>query len=67
MPKNESITLRCCEGKTAISPMPKKLSLAMSYVPFQCYKTTYSNEEALANGTLFPDLDKQFLGGADDD
>lgn len=39
-----------------ISVMPKKLSLAMAYVPFQQWSSTSSHEEALESGTLFPDL-----------
>lgn len=36
------------------------LALAMAYVPMQCLKNAYSLEEALAAGTLFPELDKPF-------
>ena len=58
MSDNEPMTIRCCEHSEGMSPLPKKLSLAMSYISFQCYKKTYSSEDALQNGTLFPDLDK---------
>lgn len=37
-------------------------SLAMAYVPFQKWIETYDPETALVRGTLFPDLDKPFLG-----
>lgn len=40
-----------------------KLPLAMSYVPFQKWQTTYSLEKALKRGTLFPELDLPFKGG----
>ena len=40
----------------------KNLPLAMAYVPFQKIEGTYNQEEALKAGTLFPNLDKPFLG-----
>ena len=40
----------------------RNLPLAMAYVPFQSIEGTYSGEEALKAGTLFPNLDKPFLG-----
>jgi hypothetical protein len=40
----------------------KNLPLTMAYVPFQSIEGTYSNDEALKMGTLFPNLDKPFLG-----
>lgn len=41
------------------------LPLAMSYVPFQKWTTTYPLEKALMRGTIFPDLDLPFKGGMD--
>lgn len=48
-------------------PMPKSrfasdLPLAMAYVPFQTWKTPYDVETALSRGTIFPSLDKPFIG-----
>ncbi len=40
----------------------KNLPLAMAYVPMQKYRDSYTYEEALKAGTLFPELDKPFLG-----
>ena len=40
----------------------QNLALAMAYVPMQCLKNAYCLEEALRNGTLFPELDKPFTG-----
>mgnify|MGYP002525802375 CR=1 FL=1 len=37
--------------------------LAMAYVPLQTLTTVYTDEDALSQGTLFPDLDKPFLKG----
>jgi hypothetical protein len=46
------------------SPLPEHPVVTMAYVPFQQYQPTnlYSAEEGLAQGTLFPDLDKPFSG-----
>ena len=46
-----------------IPSLPKRTSEAMAYVPFQQYGATYQPEQALDNGTLFPDLNKPFAGG----
>lgn len=43
--------------------LPSDTVLAMAYVPFQTELVTYTSEEALRNGTLFPELDKKFYGG----
>ena len=40
----------------------KHLVPAMAYVPYQQYKTIYSAEKGLENCTIFPELDKPFLG-----
>lgn len=42
--------------------MLKNLPLTMAYVPFQEIEGTYNQDDALKNGTLFPNLDKPFLG-----
>ncbi len=39
------------------------LPIAMSYVPFQQWKETYSLDKGLARGTIFPELDLPFKGG----
>ncbi len=36
--------------------------LAMAYVPMQDYGLLYDQADALDAGTLYPDLDKPFLG-----
>ena len=38
------------------------VSLAMAYVPWQIWNTTYDLDKALQVGTLFPCLDKPFMG-----
>lgn len=41
---------------------PALLSLAMGYVPFQAWETPYEVDVALQRGTIFPSLDKPFIG-----
>lgn len=36
--------------------------LAMAYVPWQQFNETYEPAKALKTGTIFPELDKPFLG-----
>ena len=43
--------------------LPEDTVVAMAYVPFQTEIVIYTSEEALCNGTLFPELDKKFYGG----
>ena len=45
------------------STFPAKVSLAMAYVPYQRFEKLYSEEKALARGTLFEELDLPFYGG----
>lgn len=46
------------------SPLPKQYSVAMAYIPYQNNTKTYDDMKALERGTLFPVLDKPFMGGA---
>ncbi len=41
---------------------PALLSLAMAFVPYQTWEKAYEPDVALERGTLFPALDKPFLG-----
>lgn len=41
---------------------PKLLSLSMGFVPYQSWEKTYAADVALSRGTIFPSLDKPFLG-----
>ena len=52
---------KCVEMKQT-TPLPAVTVEAMAYVPYQQYKTIYSAEKGLENGTIFPELDKPFLG-----
>lgn len=41
---------------------PRLLSLAMAFVPYQSFETPYEPALAFSRGTIFPSLDKPFLG-----
>lgn len=43
-----------------IQPIPKKVSEAMAYVPYQNASELYSPEQAIMMGTLFPELNFPF-------
>lgn len=51
-----------CSCPIAEGALPEMLSLAMAYVPFQQWETPYEEDVALSRGTVFPCLDKPFLG-----
>jgi len=38
------------------------MTVAMLYVPVQVWETPYDAETGLARGTIFPSLDKPFVG-----
>lgn len=72
-PQNENATPRerfdrsssqeaffCGRDDLFASPLP----LAMAYVPWQTDGETYSYETGLKKGTVFPCLNKPFLGAA---
>ena len=42
--------------------LPKDASVTMAYIPLQTELEAYSDEQALTNGTLFPQLNKPFKG-----
>ena len=46
------------------SPLPETVATTMAYIPFQTDTTQYTPETALRYGTLFPNLNKPFTGGA---
>lgn len=37
--------------------------LAMAYIPVQRFNTLFEIEEGFARGTVFPELEKPFMGG----
>ncbi|MBR5774397.1 MAG: spore coat associated protein CotJA [Clostridia bacterium] len=44
--------------------LPSDTVVAMAYVPFQQLRSVYGAEDGLRNGTLFPCLNKPFIGKA---
>lgn len=45
------------EGK-----FPAETPIGMAYVPFQRWEKPYDKDAGLARGTIFPSLDKPFIG-----
>ncbi len=41
---------------------PKETPIAMAYVPYQSWETPYDEATALSRATIFPALDKPFIG-----
>lgn len=46
-----------------MQPIPTDAVVAMAYVPWQQLEEVYEPENALRNGTIFPELNKPFLMG----
>ncbi len=44
------------------TPFPKETPIAMAYVPYQMWEKPYDDAVALSRGTIFPSLDKPFIG-----
>lgn len=45
-----------------ITPLPEDTVVAMAYVPYQIDNMTVNEEQGLSTGTMFPVLDKPFIG-----
>ena len=61
----EAEEARTCMGKNCPMPQgefPAENPVAMAYVPFQSWERTYDSEARLSRGTVFPSLDKPFIG-----
>ena len=50
------------EMQYGIAPLPENPVVAMAYVPYQNPEQIYGPEEGINAGTMFPELDKPFLG-----
>lgn len=49
--------------KGILKPLPSDAAVTMAYIPFQQEPVLYdTEEEALMQGTVFPELDKPFTG-----
>ncbi len=49
-------------GAPEMSQFPARISLAMSYVPYQRFENLYDEGTAFTHGTLFKGLDFPFFG-----
>ncbi len=56
--KKETVS-DCAEPTTVL---PKEMPIGMCYVPMQQWGELYSAEVGLSRGTIFPELDKPFIG-----
>ncbi len=45
-----------------MSPLPENPVVAMAYIPYQNMNKVYDDEQGLDTGTMFPELNKPFLG-----
>ncbi|QHI73900.1 spore coat associated protein CotJA [Aminipila terrae] len=50
------------EGSVIPEDCASGCPLAMAYVPWQVWNTTYEMEQGFMVGTIFPELDLPFLG-----
>lgn len=53
---------KMAEKMYKITPLPKDPQVAMAYVPFQEDDRLFSAEHGAVTGTMFPVLDKPFIG-----
>ena len=57
-------TNRSCSEQSSVTCVnTANFPVGMAYVPMQTWGALYDPQKALAQGTLFPQLDKPFLGG----
>lgn len=54
---------RSCGCRTDSNCQTSEYVVGMAYVPWQYFSTVYDPDKALEVGTIFPELDKPFLGG----
>ena len=57
------VPINNCYGNQSVCDAVDTCPLAMAYVPMQRWKNTYEPAEGWHRGTIFPELDKPFLGG----
>ena len=63
-PQNSSVNNmdQTCPSTNA-TVLEQQFPVAMAYVPWQQWQTTYPPERGLVQGTIFPDLDLKFAFG----
>ena len=50
------------DGGWRYGELPDTAPLAMAYVPFQMWEKPYEADVGLSRGTIFPSIDKPFIG-----
>jgi hypothetical protein len=63
MEKYEDLFTPTFLKSTSRPAIPKDASVTMAYIPLQEGIETYEEEVGLNNGTIFPQLNKEFKGG----
>lgn len=51
-----------CMPSSKKEGFPDNFPVGMAYVPWQTWNQVYDFDKALQRGTLFPELDKPFIG-----
>ncbi len=51
-----------CTLKQPKTAFPECAPVGMAYIPYQMWEAPYDDEIALFRGTIFPSLDKPFIG-----
>lgn len=51
-----------CMPPSKMDSFPDNFPVGMAYVPWQTWNQVYDFDKALQRGTLFPELDKPFIG-----
>lgn len=60
--RDDEMPAEACECPMPKSLFPAETPYAMAYVPFQQWEQPYDAEAGLDRGTVFPSLDKPFIG-----
>lgn len=60
-PYSQNMNMSC--PATEGGALEQQYPVAMAYVPWQQWQSTYAPERGLVQGTIFPDLDLQFNYG----
>ena len=58
MPMMPQTSIRC----ESLMPLPQHTPIGMAYVPYQQWEKLYDDAVAISRGTIFPSLDKPFIG-----
>lgn len=62
--EENTIPTAATQSNMTRSIFPPETPVGMAYVPWQTISTVYAPEVGLTQGTIFPDLDKPWLGSS---